>query len=284
VFTYLENYEDKWPNYFKFDRRNGILQLTVHTEGGSMMWSPLPDGPQHIFGEMLHDVGHDPENRIFIMTGTGDAWCPGLDMNRLPGGAGDVTPLWWDYLFRAERDIFTNLLNVPVPVIAAINGPATYHAEIPLLSDVCLCTPETYFADDSHVAAGVVPGDGIQIMWEMLIGPNRSRAFQYLHQKIWADEAKALGVVAEIHPKDKLLPRAWEIAEDLISRCTPVTLRNSRATLTENIRRRIHTEHNGSYALEGLAQVMRPTLTQAPNVEIWPEGHPSHGKMRLGHD
>ena len=91
MFTYLENYEDKWPNYFKFDRRNGILQLTVHTEGGSMMWSPLPDGPQHIFGEMLHDVGHDPENRIFIMTGTGDAWCPGLDMNRLPGGAGKLT-------------------------------------------------------------------------------------------------------------------------------------------------------------------------------------------------
>ena len=113
---------------------------------------------------------------------------------------------------------------------------------------------------------------------------NRSRAFQYLHQKIHAEEAKALGVVAEIHPRDKILARAWEIAEDLIGRCTPVTLRNTRATLTENIRRRIHTEHNGSYALEGLAQVMRPTLTSAPNVEVWPPGHPQHGKMRLGHD
>ena len=284
MFTYLETYKDKYDN-FKFERRDdGVLLMTVHTNGGKMYWSPLPDGPQHAFGSVFYDIAHDPENRILILTGTGDEWCTELDMSRLGGGTGNVTPLWWDYLFRAERDIFTNLLNVPNPIIAAINGPVGYHGEIPLLSDVVLATPDTYFTDNSHVCVGVVPGDGIQIMWEMLIGPNRSRAFQYLHQRISAQEAIQLGFVAELHPREKVVSRAYEIAQNLLETCTPVMLRNTRAVLTENIRRRIHTEHTGSYALEGLAQVMRPNLVGEPNVEVWPPSHPLHGKMRLGHD
>jgi enoyl-CoA hydratase/carnithine racemase len=282
VFTRLEDYKNKFPN-IRFERRNAILQITFHTNGGPFVWSALPDGPQHTAGEAFHDVAHDPENRVVIITSVGDQWCVEYDATRLPDQAG-VTPLWWDYLFRAERDLLQNLLNIPVPVIGVMNGPATYHAEILLLSDVLFAAEDAYIADDSHIYAGVVPGDGIQTVWDILVGPNRTRAMQYLHQKIPAKQALDLGIVAEVHPREALLPRAWEVAEDLIARCSPVTLRNSRSTMTDNIRRRLAAEHLGSYALEGLAQVMRPQLTQMAGVEVWPKGDPRAGSIKIGHD
>jgi enoyl-CoA hydratase/carnithine racemase len=283
MFTKLSEYKDKYK-HIAFTREDGILVMRFHTDGGPFQWSAMPDGPQHTAGAAFYDVGHDPETKIVIITGTGDRWCTGYGPPSDYPEQDGVTPLWWDALYRAERDLFFNLLHIPVPVIGVVPGPASYHPEILLLSDVVLAAPETYFADDSHISVGVVPGDGIQIVWEMLIGPNRTRAMQYLNQRIEAEEALRLGIVAELHPRDKLMARAMEVARDLIARCTPVTLRSARLTMTENIRRRIATEHAGSYALEGLAQVMRPQLAKEPDVEVWRRDHPKAGTIKVGHD
>jgi enoyl-CoA hydratase/carnithine racemase len=282
MFTTLDSYKNTYKN-INFERRNGVLQVSFHSNGGPLLWSAMPDGPQHAVGAAFYDIGHDPENQIIILTGTGDRWCTEYNAQESPEPA-NVTPLWWDQLFRAERDLITNLLNIPVPVIGVVNGPCTYHPELVLISDVVLAAEDAFFSDDSHLTVGVVPGDGIQIIWEMLVGPNRARHMQYLGQKISAQEALSLGVVGEIHSRGRLLPRAWEVAEDLIKRCSPMTLRSTRATMTENIRRRIFSEHTGSYALEGLAQIMRPQLQNEPNVEVWTRRHPKAGSINVGHD
>jgi len=256
MFTRLEDYQHKY-NHVRFERRNGILQMTWHSDGGPLQWGASDNGPHHEAGAVFHDVGHDPDNLVVIITGTGDRWCTGLDLKKVPDAA-SVTPLWWDHLYRAEREMTLNLLDIPVPVIGAVNGPCTYHAELLLLSDIVLATPDTVFADDSHIVVGVVPGDGIQILWQMLLGPNRSRYFQYTNQHIDAKEAVQLGFVGEIVERDQLLTRAWALAEDLIARCSPITLRYSRLTQIDYIRRRMHNEQTGSMALEGIAQIMRP--------------------------
>ena len=282
MFTKLDDYKNKYKN-ITFERRDGILQMTFTTNGGPLVWSAMPDGPQHEAGAAFFDVGHDPENKIVILTSGGDRWCTDYDMENYPDQEG-VTPLWWDFLYRAERDLFTQLLDIPVPVIGIINGPASYHAEIPLLSDVVLAADDAFFRDDSHVAVGVVAGDGIQVLWQMLVGINRARAMQYLHQSISVDDALVQGFVAEKHPREKLLARAYEVAENLIKTCSPVTLRNTRLTMTQYIKTRLFNEHAGSYALEGLAQVMRPQLQSAPDVEVWHSRHPNKGTINIGHD
>jgi len=282
MFTSLPEYRDKYRN-LTFERTDGVLLVRFTTNGGPLLWSAMPDGPQHELGAAFHDIGHDPENRIVIMAGTGDRWCTDYDLDHFPDPE-NVTPLWWDYLYRAERDLLANLLDIPVPVISVVPGPATYHAEVPLLADVVLASDDALFRDDSHVTVGVVPGDGIQVVWRMLVGPNRARAMQYLQQSIEVDEAIRLGFVAEKHPRERLLDRAFEIARDLIARCSPVTLRNSRHAMTEYLRRSIFSEHAGSYAWEGLAQVMRPQLENAAPVEVWHSRHPRRGTIRAGHD
>ena len=70
-----------------------------------------------------------------------------------------------------------NLLNIEVPVISAINGPAWRHGEIPLLSDIVLAADTAAFQDSAHFPNGLVPGDGMHIVMPLLLGMNRGRYF-----------------------------------------------------------------------------------------------------------
>src|SRR5437868_15398138 len=56
-----------------------------------------------------------------------------------------------------------NLLNIEVPIISAINGPAWHHSEIPLLCDIVLAADTAQFQDSAHFNSDVVPGDGMHI-------------------------------------------------------------------------------------------------------------------------
>ena len=62
---------DEYANKYKtarMERRNGVLQVTLHTDGQSLRWGFLPHGE---LPEAFHDIGTDRENRVVILTGTG---------------------------------------------------------------------------------------------------------------------------------------------------------------------------------------------------------------------
>ena len=100
-------------------------------------------------------------------------------------------------------------------MIAAINGPALRHSELPLLCDIVLASETAEFQDSAHFPTGLVPGDGMHIVYPLLLGPNRGRYFLLTGQSIPARQAQELGLVGEVLPKDKVLARAWELAEQL---------------------------------------------------------------------
>ena len=64
----FENYANKYET-IRMERRNGILQMTLHTDGGSLRWGFLPHGE---LPEAFYDVGSDYDNRVVIITGTGN--------------------------------------------------------------------------------------------------------------------------------------------------------------------------------------------------------------------
>ena len=66
----LGEYENKYDN-IRFERRNGILQMTFHTNGGPLQWG---GGPHEEFPRAFADIGSDRDNRVIILTGTGDAF------------------------------------------------------------------------------------------------------------------------------------------------------------------------------------------------------------------
>ncbi len=96
------------------------------------------------------------------------------------------------------------LLNIEAPVIAAINGPAWRHREIPLLSDIVLAADTAAFQDSAHFPNGLVLGDGMHIVMPLLLGMNRGRYFLLTGQTLSAQEARDWSD-GEVLPHDKVL-------------------------------------------------------------------------------
>jgi len=102
--------------------------------------------------------------------------------------------------------------------------------------------------------------DSAQVVWPLVLGPNRGRYFLMTGQRIGAAEAQALGVVAEVLPREQLMPRAWELAAEFATK-PAITLRNTRAAFTYPLKKRMLEELSRGLALEGLgilATIPRP--------------------------
>ena len=247
--AHFEEYADKYKT-IRMERSEGILQITFHTDGGSLVWGGDPS-PHMEFGYAFADIASDPENRVIIMTGAGDDYCAQMALR-----GGRRSPQTWDKTYWEGKRLLMNLLEIEVPIIAAVNGPALVHTEIPLLSDIVLAAESAEFQDAPHFPRGTVPGDGVHVVWPLLLGPNRGRYFLLTGQKLSAQEALALGVVSEVLPKDRLMERAWELAEQLSQQST-LTLRYSRVVLTLHLKRLLQDMLGYGLAVEGLAMLGR---------------------------
>ena len=240
----LAEYSNKYDN-IRMERRDGILQIAFHSNGGPLQWG---GGPHEQFPRAFYDIGSDPENRVVIMTGTGDGF------SGPPGSAATApkrAPSEWDKTYWEGKHLLTNLLNIETPMISAINGPALRHSELPLLCDIVLASEDAAFQDSGHFISGLVPGDGMHIIYPLLLGLNRGRYFLFTGQTIGAREALDLGLVSEVLSRQELLPRAWALAEQLAQQPNLV-LRYTRVALTQHIKRQMHDILGYGLALEGL--------------------------------
>ena len=203
--TRYSEYKDRYANYTFELSEEGILFMQCHTNGDSLVWSwDAHDGMSDAFA----DIAGDREIKVLIHTGTGENY--NANWGAAPGGSttkpiylameGQEGLMELDEKAWYGRMLVENVLAVDVPIISAVNGPCSIHAEVPLLSDIVLASDTAYFQDLAHFPRGLVPGDGSHVLWPMLVGPNRARYMLLMGKKLSAQEALEWGVVAEVLP------------------------------------------------------------------------------------
>ena len=240
----FEEYYQKYQTV-RMEREDGILQITFHTNGGPLQWGGVP---HEEFPQAFHDIGSDPDNRVVIMTGTGDEFSGPV---ATPEVRTKTTPAQWDKTYWDGKQLLRNLLDIEVSMISAVNGPALRHSELPLLCDIVLAAEGASFQDSGHFVNGMVPGDGVHIVYPLLLGLNRGRYFLLTGQTIGSQQALELGLVSEVLPSQELLPRARTLAQQL-ARQSDLVLRYTRVAMTHNIKRLMHDILGYGLALEGL--------------------------------
>jgi enoyl-CoA hydratase/carnithine racemase len=248
--TSFDSYKDRYKT-IRMQRTDGVLELYFHSDGGPLQWSLLAHNE---FEDAFLEIGRDRENDVVIMTGTGDAFSgPAIEPGKHPNRK-IMTPETYDPIQWEGKHLLPNLLSIEAPIIAAINGPAVRHAEIPLVSDIVLATEDTFFQDTAHFPGGMVPGDGMHIVMPLLMGPTRASYFLLTGQKLSVGQAKDIGLVNEVLPRADLLARARELAAALMLQPRLVR-RYSRTLLTEDLRQRMHGLLGYGLALEGIARM-----------------------------
>jgi enoyl-CoA hydratase/carnithine racemase len=202
-------YLTQYKNFALSRSASGVLILRFHTDGGPHTF----DGTtHHDLPRLLEDIAFDSANRVLVLTGTGDSFIPSIDGPSL----GDLTkPMGFDVLYTEGRRGVQRLVDLEIPIIAAVNGPAPVHSEYALLADVVIASDTTVFSDMPHLTFGIAPGDGMFVVWEEVLGLNRARHLVITQGSFAAHQALEWGAVAEVVPLGQVLPRQQELAEQM---------------------------------------------------------------------
>ncbi|MBP1706530.1 MAG: Enoyl-CoA hydratase/carnithine racemase [Chloroflexi bacterium] len=208
----LEDYSKKYAEHLQFERKDGILQVRMHTKGGPVKWS---FEMHQALCEAWTDIGHDPKNEVLILTSTDPYWIGEFDEQSFHDAETDPDKnvMFFDSYHDATKIMENFIWDIDIPTIAAINGPGL-HWECAMMCDITLCVPDFMLRDD-HFGDATVPGDGQALIIQAVCGMKRGSYMMFTVNSVDAKTCLDWGLVNEVLPKEKLLPRAWELAEKI---------------------------------------------------------------------
>mgnify|MGYP000535884893 CR=1 FL=1 len=158
----------------------------------------------------LQALDADPDVRVIVLTGSGRAFCAGLDFAELQAAGDDVAENGI-----VGRELLAALDAVKSPVIAAVNGFAiTGGLELVLRCDVIVASSAAVFAD-THAKVGIVPAWGASQILPRLIGPYRAKEMSLSGRKVDAQQAYEWGLVNRVVEPNDLLEAACALGREM---------------------------------------------------------------------
>jgi enoyl-CoA hydratase len=198
----------RYPEEIQIERRpNGVLLITMNRpERLNSLTLPM----FRLMSEIWADVDQDPETRVAVITGAGRGFCTGMDVVEPDPSLDDAIEL-----MELERLRIGTLMNMDKPVISAINGPAVgWGLSMALLSDISVAAEDALLRD-GHTRVGVVAGDHSALIWPLLAGMAKTKYYQLTSASLTGAEAERIGLVSLVEPRENVLNRALEIADEL---------------------------------------------------------------------
>ncbi|MBE0618571.1 MAG: enoyl-CoA hydratase/isomerase family protein [Proteobacteria bacterium] len=213
--------------------------VLVNRDGGiHILTLNRPDAMNSVNVQMLRDlraaleaVQFDPDARCVIITGAGErAFCAGADLKERAGMAEIEVRRYIETI----RNTFTLAENLPVPVIAAVNGVALGGGtELALASDIRLVA-ETATMGLTETSLAIIPGAGGTQRLPRIVGKAKAKELILTARRIDAAEALAIGLANRVVPLASLMDEARAMA-DAISRNGPVAVRVAKRAIDRGL-------------------------------------------------
>lgn len=228
----------------RFERRDRILQIVIEH----------PTSPHNAVDGLLHgelarlfsDLKRENDARVILLTGSRGIFSAGGDFAWFPTLSG-LTAL--EHLRRDAKQMIWDLLDVPIPIVAAINGPAVgLGASIALLCDVILMAEGASLADP-HVRVGLVAGDGGVAIWPLALGPARAKQYLLTGDRVSAAEAERIGLVNRVVPDAALEAEAYAFAKRL-AEGAPLAIQYTKQAVNKLVKDALNVAFDASTALE----------------------------------
>jgi enoyl-CoA hydratase len=198
-----------------------VLRTARHEENSKVLIVEIdnPASPLNLFDfQTMQDLArlwgvlrHSNDVWAVMLTASGDYFCA--------GGAFEVMeaqkdPALVDYTHRLLSRLYGDMLDNPVPVVCALNGPALgAGGSIALLSDIRFASSRVSFSDP-HVQRGLTAGMGVGL-WSVFLGPARSKRFLLTGETITAQQAYELGMIDFLVDADSCRSEALKCALEI---------------------------------------------------------------------
>jgi methylglutaconyl-CoA hydratase len=176
---------------------------------------------------------------VVILTGSGAAFCAGLDMERLATLTA-TTPAEHRRDSENVARVLRTLYDFTKPVISAVNGPAIASGMVlATIPDITLATPESKFGLN-EVRVGFVPAMAASFLLRQ-VGEKRCREMLLTGRLMKAQEALCLGLVTQLVAAEELMQTAQALAQTLLQN-SPQAMQSVKRLLAQHARLRLDAE------------------------------------------
>ena len=227
----------------EFDRVDDVLRVTLANPRNQLN---AVDGEMHAeLVRLFEELKTEQSARAVVLTGSRRAFSAGGDFNWMSATTADDL-----YQMRREgKQIIWNLLDVEIPIVAAINGHAIgLGATLALLCDAIFVAESAKIADP-HVQVGIVAGDGGAVVWPLAMGPARAKRYLLTGDALTAAEAERMGLVTAVFPDAELEDEAMSFARRLAAGA-PLAVRYTKLAVNQLLKQAMATTFDYSTALE----------------------------------
>lgn len=198
-------------NISRRGKDNAVIDLQMKAQNGKL---PTAGHEGHWeLSEIWRDVDRDDTVRAVVLRGEGMGFSGGGDLALVQDMATDFavrTRVW-----KEARDLVYNVINCDKPIVSAMHGPAVGAGLVAgLLADISVAA-RTAKIVDGHTRLGVAAGDHAAICWPLLCGMAKAKYYLMLCEAVTGEEAERIGLVSVAVDDDKLLEKAYEIADKL---------------------------------------------------------------------
>ena len=191
-------------------RDHGVVMLTLSNPGKLN----ATDATLHAeLATVFADIHRDSTIRAVVVTGQGDAFSAGGDLEWLATKVGDHAQTM--RMMREAGDIVRTMIDCDTPIISAINGVAVGAGlAVALMADISIIDEATRFTD-GHLRLGIAAGDHAVAIWPLLCGMAKAKYYLLLCEAVDGEEAERIGLVSLCVEDDQLEAKGIEVATKL---------------------------------------------------------------------